>query len=78
MFSAGVAGNLLGLEALKELTGIGAPSLVGQIAVLDIMDLSVTKHVVLRKPWCPACYAKHGEERTGAAGAAARAGGANA
>ncbi|MBZ5582407.1 MAG: TOMM precursor leader peptide-binding protein [Acidobacteriia bacterium] len=77
VFSAGAAGNLIGLEVLKELTGIAAPSLVGQIAVFDMLDLAVTKHVVLRKPWCPACYGRRGEERTGAVGKAAGAGVAN-
>lgn len=63
VFAAGLAGNLVGMETLKELTGLGGPVSAGRIAVIDLMELSLTKHVVLRKPWCPACFAS-----TGAAG----------
>jgi adenylyltransferase/sulfurtransferase len=62
VFGTGLAGNLLGLEALKELTGVAPPAAVGRILVLDLLDLSLTKHLVLRKPWCPACFAKPEEE----------------
>jgi len=58
VFSAGLAANLLGLEVVKELTGLAEPSLVGRILTVGLTDLNIQKHVVLRKPWCPACFPK--------------------
>ena len=55
VFSAGIAGNLLASEVVKELTGLGEPSLVGRVLTLQLTDLSVARHTVLRKPGCPAC-----------------------
>jgi molybdopterin-synthase adenylyltransferase len=55
-FSAGLAANLVALEAVKELTGVVPASAEGRIVVLDLLTLNTTKHVVLRKPWCPACF----------------------
>jgi adenylyltransferase/sulfurtransferase len=52
---AGMIGNMLALEALKVLTGALEPSLLGKIAVIDFLHFSMKKHMVLRKPWCPAC-----------------------
>ena len=48
--------NLVALEAVKELTGVVPASAEGKIVVLDLLTLNTTKHVVLRKPWCPACF----------------------
>lgn len=56
-FAAGLAANALGLEALKELSGCMQPSTVGKVLVIDLMEMSMKKHVLLRKPWCPACFA---------------------
>ncbi len=56
-FGAGAVGNLVGLEALKCLTGVTELSTRGQIMVVDLLTLSCSKHTVLRKPWCPACFA---------------------
>jgi adenylyltransferase/sulfurtransferase len=56
VFGAGVIGNLVGLEALKTLTGVLEPVTLGRIVVVDFLTLSCTKHLVLRKPWCPACF----------------------
>ena len=56
VFGAGIAANLLGLEALKELTGFAVPSAIGRICVLNLSDLTLSRHVILRKPWCPACF----------------------
>jgi adenylyltransferase/sulfurtransferase len=58
VFGAGLAANLLGVEILKELTALAEPSLVGRILTVGLADLSVQKHTVLRKPWCPACFPK--------------------
>jgi adenylyltransferase/sulfurtransferase len=55
-FGVGVVGNLMGLEALKCLTGVTEPSARGRIVVIDLLSLSSSKHTVLRKPWCPACF----------------------
>ncbi|HKQ52260.1 MAG TPA: hypothetical protein VJT74_07830, partial [Pyrinomonadaceae bacterium] len=56
VFGANVAANLVGLEALKELSGVLPAKSVGKIIVLDLLELTTTKHLVLRKPWCPACF----------------------
>jgi adenylyltransferase/sulfurtransferase len=54
-FGVGAVGNLIGLEAVKCLTGIAEPSALGRIIVLDFMTLACRTHAVLRMPWCPAC-----------------------
>lgn len=51
-----LAAGLVSLEAIKSLSGVIAPSAVGKIVVFNLLDLTSTKHVVLRKPWCPACF----------------------
>jgi molybdopterin-synthase adenylyltransferase len=56
VFGAGLAANLLSLEALKVLIGDLSPSASGKIVVFDLLSLNSSKHVVLRKPWCPACF----------------------
>jgi hypothetical protein len=56
VFGSGLMSNWLGLEAFKELTGISAPAALGAIVVFDLLTMESTKHVVLRKPWCPACF----------------------
>jgi adenylyltransferase/sulfurtransferase len=53
----GVAGQLVALEVLKALSAAGQPATRGRLLIIDLRDLSITKHVVLRKPWCPACLA---------------------
>jgi adenylyltransferase/sulfurtransferase len=55
VFSAGIAGNLLGSEVVNELAGLGEPALVGRILTVRLTDLSIERHSVLRKPGCPAC-----------------------
>lgn len=57
VFGAGLAANFLGMEIVKELTDLAEPSLVGRILTVRLTDLTVEKHSVLRKPWCPACFA---------------------
>jgi adenylyltransferase/sulfurtransferase len=54
-FGVGAVGNLMGLEAVKCLTGIAEPSARGQIVILDFLTLACRAHTVLRMPWCPAC-----------------------
>jgi adenylyltransferase/sulfurtransferase len=62
-FTAGAIGNLVGLEAFKTLTGVIEPSTLGHIVVVNLLNLESSKHLVLRKPWCPACF----EYQSGAA-----------
>jgi adenylyltransferase/sulfurtransferase len=52
---AGVAGQIVAAEVLKAITGLSAPATRGRVQVFDLRDLSSTMHIVLRKPWCPAC-----------------------
>jgi bacteriocin biosynthesis cyclodehydratase domain-containing protein len=56
VFGAGLAANFLGMEVLKDLTGLCEPSLVGQILTIRLTDLTMERHTILRKPWCPACF----------------------
>jgi bacteriocin biosynthesis cyclodehydratase domain-containing protein len=58
-FGAGIVGNLLALQAFQALTGI-RPATVGRVLTFDFMSTTMTQHVVLRKPWCPACFAAEG------------------
>jgi bacteriocin biosynthesis cyclodehydratase domain-containing protein len=53
-FFDGALGNLMGLEACKVLAGIEA-SVAGTLMVIDFLTLETSRHVVLRKPGCPAC-----------------------
>jgi len=56
IFAAHLAAQLTGLELLKELVGTGSRA-AGSVLVLDLLELSLKRYVVLRKPWCPACFA---------------------
>jgi adenylyltransferase/sulfurtransferase len=61
-FGVGAIGHLMGLEAVKCLTGIARPSALGRIVVLDFLTLACRSHTVLRMPWCPACSPTAGVE----------------
>jgi bacteriocin biosynthesis cyclodehydratase domain-containing protein len=61
---AGIAANLASLEAIKYLSGVLPPSALGRLVVLDLLDLSCTRHAVLRKPWCPACFKANAQNTT--------------
>lgn len=56
VFGANIAANLVSLEAIKELSGAMTGNALGKLIVFDLLELTSTKHFVLRKPWCPACY----------------------
>lgn len=58
VFGAGLAANLLGLEVVKEIAGIAEPSLAGRLLTIRLTNLAIQRHSVLRKPWCPACFAQ--------------------
>lgn len=77
VFSAGAAGNLIGVEVLKELTGIAEPSLVGKIAVFDLLEHAIAKHVILRMPSCPVCSGRRNRQEAATAATAGRAGTTN-
>jgi hypothetical protein len=58
-----MAGQLAGLEVVKALTQTAdLVATRGRVRVFDLRDLSSTLHVVLRKPWCPACSANWDQE----------------
>lgn len=59
VFGAGIVGNMVAAEVFRVLLGL-PPGLPGRIAVMDFMDLTLNKHVVLRKPWCPVCFGPGG------------------
>jgi molybdopterin-synthase adenylyltransferase len=63
---ASLAANFLALEIIRDLTGLSPISTAGKVIIFNLLDLSSTKHVVLRKPWCPACFAPETEEAYGA------------
>ncbi|HXU35900.1 MAG TPA: TOMM precursor leader peptide-binding protein [Blastocatellia bacterium] len=65
-----MAAGLVSLEAVKQLSGAFSPSAVGKIVVFNLLDLTSSKHVVLRKPWCPACFKTEAQTSSGAAAAA--------
>jgi molybdopterin-synthase adenylyltransferase len=56
VFGAGLAANMLGFEVLREIIGVTPVPTQGKVVIFDLLDMSSSKHVVLRKPWCPACF----------------------
>jgi len=66
----GMAAGLVSLEAVKHLSGALSSSAIGKIVVFNLLDLTSSKHVVLRKPWCPACFKTEARAGGGAAAAA--------
>ena len=66
VFGAGLIANWLGLEAMKQVCGLGKPATLGAILSFDLLGSSFTKHIVLRKPWCPACSGTNREPDGGA------------
>ena len=56
-FTAGVVGHLLALQAFQFIVGF-RPRSVGRVLVVDFLGSGMTEHVVLRKPWCSACFSK--------------------
>lgn len=58
VFAVGLAANLMGLEALKALTNIAPGATNGSVLVVDMIEMSMKKHVVLRHPRCPICFAE--------------------
>lgn len=56
VFACGTMGHLLGLEAMKCLTGAAESAVSGGVIVIDFLTMATTKHRVLQKPWCPVCF----------------------
>jgi thiazole/oxazole-forming peptide maturase SagC family component len=55
-----IAGQIAATEALKAVSRMSPLATRGRLLVFDLRDLSSTFHVVLRKPWCPACASGEG------------------
>jgi bacteriocin biosynthesis cyclodehydratase domain-containing protein len=53
--AAGIAAQMAALEAVKALSGL-RPSALGGLVILDLLGLATSRHTVLRKPGCPACF----------------------
>ena len=51
----GALGHALALAALELLASPETAPSVGALLVLDLLDLSTTRHPVLREPWCDVC-----------------------
>jgi molybdopterin-synthase adenylyltransferase len=62
VFAAGLAASLTGLEALKVLTDIAPCATNGSVLVVDMIEMSMKRHVVLRHPRCPICFAEKARE----------------
>jgi bacteriocin biosynthesis cyclodehydratase domain-containing protein len=53
-FGVGIVGNLLALEAFRSLTAESHPR-AGRVLTVDFATSLTKDHLLLRKPWCPAC-----------------------
>ena len=53
-----IAAQLAAMEVMKALTSLGGTTAQGRIHVLNLLDLTMETHMVLKKPWCPACMPK--------------------
>jgi molybdopterin-synthase adenylyltransferase len=62
VFAARLAASLVGLEAFKILTNIAPAATNGSVLVVDMMEMNMKKHVVLRHPRCPICFAEKTQE----------------
>jgi bacteriocin biosynthesis cyclodehydratase domain-containing protein len=55
VFAPAIVGNLVALEAFRVILGLPATA-SGRVVIFDFLESTSQKHVVLRKPWCPACF----------------------
>jgi adenylyltransferase/sulfurtransferase len=53
--AAGLGGRMAALEAVKSLAGLRSSAL-GRVVIFDLFELATSRHAVLRKPGCPACF----------------------
>lgn len=70
VFANGFAANLVGLEALKFLTAVTSCATRGALVIANLVEMTMKRHVVLRHPRCPVCFAKSADESAVAAGMA--------
>ncbi len=63
VFGAGIAANMLAFETMKEIAGLTPVPTRGSILIFDLLEMSCSRHVVLKKPWCPACFPANAAER---------------
>lgn len=56
VFAVGLAANLVALEGLKALTGIVPCPTLGAIIIVNVLETTMSRHLVLRHPACPACF----------------------
>ena len=56
-FASGIVGHLLALQAFQFLVGLW-PKSAGRVLVVDFLTSTMSEHVVLRKPWCSACFSR--------------------
>ena len=54
--SGGLAAHLAGVEIIKELAGFGVSMVKGKLLIFEAFEGRFSRHVLLRKPWCPACF----------------------
>jgi bacteriocin biosynthesis cyclodehydratase domain-containing protein len=54
-FAVGIVGHLAALQAFQYLVGLW-PRSAGRILVVDFLRSTMSEHLVLRKPWCTACF----------------------
>jgi bacteriocin biosynthesis cyclodehydratase domain-containing protein len=55
---------MLGMETLREIIGLTPVPTSGKVVIFDLLEMTTSRHVVLRKPWCPACYPTPSTEQT--------------
>jgi molybdopterin-synthase adenylyltransferase len=60
-FSVALMANLMGLESLKALTQVGSCQTLGAVVVIDVLQSSLKRHVVLKNPRCPVCFPATGD-----------------
>jgi bacteriocin biosynthesis cyclodehydratase domain-containing protein len=55
-FGVNIGAQLAAMEALKALTLLPSATARGRLYVLNLLTMAMQTHLVLRKPWCPACF----------------------
>ena len=63
-FAAGILGNMVALEAFRAIIAGGDTPTMGHVVFFDLLSQSSKSYLVLRKPWCPACFGHHRGDAT--------------
>jgi adenylyltransferase/sulfurtransferase len=58
LISAGTAGHMVAMEAIRQLSGAFGPGLAGVMVVIDHVLPSMSRHKVIKHPGCPVCGAQ--------------------